>query len=343
MISILITIILCLPPILLLPSSFGLRLDHEHIAQIVDIKLRYRAAGVIIAVIAAVCVTLIPFPGKLATPIIFIALHSVNWFVARRSVRRRKFANGWLDDEETKVREAGHSFMLPVLTLPLYLYTGGWLALLLAAIYLDTSWDSMPVQIPIHFDPGFKTDTWAPRNGGSVYFLTFLGLALSLVFLLICLFIRLPSFTRGKAFRTSHVATLATAIHALSWLQCLITLSFAYNQVAYLLPTLHDYEKPVSISSLVACVIMFVGGLCYVILQTGRYEHAARELFPDQLDDDDKKFYILGMFYYNPTDMRVLVNDRFGVGLDFNWARWQSQAFMLVVLGVIVAVIIPAA
>lgn len=139
------------------------------------------------------------------------------------------------------------------------------------------------------------------------------------------------------------MATLATAIHALSWLQCLITLSFAYNQVAYLLPALHDYEKPVSISSLVACVIMFLGGLCYVILQTGRYEHAARELFPDQLDDDDKKFYILGMFYYNPTDMRVLVNDRFGVGLDFNWARWQSQAFMLVVLGVIVAVIIPAA
>ena len=88
---------------------------------------------------------------------------------------------------------------------------------------------------------------------------------------------------------------------------------------------------------------MFVGGLCYVILQTGRYEHTARQLFPDQLDDDDKKFYILGMFYYNPTDMRVLVNDRFGVGLDFNWARWQSQAFMLVVLGVIVAVIIPAA
>ena len=168
MISILITIILCLPPILLLPSSFGLRLDHEHIAQIVDIKLRYRAAGVIIAVIAAVCVTLIPFPGKLATPIMFIALHAVNWFVARRSVRHRKLANGWLDDEETKVREAGHSFMLPVLTLPLYLYTGGWLALLLAAIYLDTSWDSMPVQIPIHFDPGFKTDTWAPARNSVV-------------------------------------------------------------------------------------------------------------------------------------------------------------------------------
>ena len=52
MVSILITVILCLPPILLLPSSFGLRLDHEHIAQIVDIKLRYRAVGIIIAVIA---------------------------------------------------------------------------------------------------------------------------------------------------------------------------------------------------------------------------------------------------------------------------------------------------
>ena len=72
MVSILITVILCLPPILLLPSSFGLRLDHEHIAQIVDIKLRYRAAGIIIAVIPAVFVTLIPFPGKLPITPMFI-------------------------------------------------------------------------------------------------------------------------------------------------------------------------------------------------------------------------------------------------------------------------------
>ena len=34
------------------------------------------------------------------------------------------------------------------------------------------------------------------------------------------------------------------------------------------------------------------------------------------------------MFYYNPDDPAVLVEKRFGVGVDFNYARWQAKAFV---------------
>lgn len=342
MISILVTVILCIPPIVLVPSSFGLRLDYEHIAQIIDIKLRFRIIGIGIAILTTLCALIEQFPLKLLTPALFILLSAANWALAYTSVKRRKLERNWLDDEETKVWEAGYKLMLPVLTLPIYLYVGAWLTLFLAANYLHKNWDSVPWQVPIHFDPGFKTNSWSPKNIGSVYFLTFIGFALSMVFLLISLFIRLPSFTRGKAFRTSHVATLVSTIHALSWLQCFIIMGFAVNQVAYLIPELQNYQQATSIGSLIICILAFVLGCIYVVRQTGRYEHAARELFADQTNDDDKQFYILGIFYYNPKDERVIVNNRFGVGLDFNWARWQSLAFVLVVIIVAIAAIIPA-
>lgn len=38
------------------------------------------------------------------------------------------------------------------------------------------------------------------------------------------------------------------------------------------------------------------------------------------------------MFYYNPDDPAVMVDKRFGAGVDFNYARWQAKVFMAVIL-----------
>ena len=42
------------------------------------------------------------------------------------------------------------------------------------------------------------------------------------------------------------------------------------------------------------------------------------------------------MFYYNPDDPAVMVDKRFGVGMDFNYATWQAKAFMAFVALVLI-------
>ncbi|MBD0854957.1 hypothetical protein CU043_13280 [Corynebacterium striatum] len=56
--------------------------------------------------------------------------------------------------------------------------------------------------------------------------------------------------------------------------------------------------------------------------------------FPDDGKDspDNDKFYKWGMFYYNPDDPAIMVDKRFGAGMDFNYARWQAKVFMAAVL-----------
>lgn len=42
------------------------------------------------------------------------------------------------------------------------------------------------------------------------------------------------------------------------------------------------------------------------------------------------------MFYYNPDDPAVLVEKRFGVGVDFNYACWQAKAFLAAIAVLII-------
>ncbi|MEX3564040.1 DUF5808 domain-containing protein [Corynebacterium phoceense] len=53
-------------------------------------------------------------------------------------------------------------------------------------------------------------------------------------------------------------------------------------------------------------------------------------------DTSNDHLYKAGMFYYNPDDPAVLVEKRFGVGIDFNYARWQAKAFLAAIAVLII-------
>lgn len=43
---------------------------------------------------------------------------------------------------------------------------------------------------------------------------------------------------------------------------------------------------------------------------------------------DDDEFWKIGVFYYNPSDLSIFVEKRFGTGITFNYARWQAWALI---------------
>lgn len=44
----------------------------------------------------------------------------------------------------------------------------------------------------------------------------------------------------------------------------------------------------------------------------------------------------MGILYYNPDDPAVLVDKRLGVGVSFNYARWQAKVFLAVIALIII-------
>ena len=108
-----------------------------------------------------------------------------------------------------------------------------------------------------------------------------------------------------------------------------LAIMFASLQVVTVLHT--DWVAPAIIGSL---VLVFAVCLAMVVA-LARKQSALANTSGEGRDNDEH--YKWGMFYYNPEDPAVLVDRRFGVGMDFNYAHWQGKAFavfvVLVLLG----------
>ncbi|RWY47945.1 DUF5808 domain-containing protein [Mucilaginibacter gilvus] len=57
-----------------------------------------------------------------------------------------------------------------------------------------------------------------------------------------------------------------------------------------------------------------------------------------ELDKNDASHWIWRMFYYNPSDPKLVVTKRFGWGWTFNFAHKTTWLFLLVVIGIAIAV-----
>lgn len=73
------------------------------------------------------------------------------------------------------------------------------------------------------------------------------------------------------------------------------------------------------------------------MLATGRF---ARSGNPGQGDRSPDSAWKLGLFYFNPGDPTVWVDERFGVGYTLNFARLTTWLLVVVVLAVTTAVLV---
>ncbi|MBD1366845.1 hypothetical protein IDJ77_23750 [Mucilaginibacter sp. ZT4R22] len=58
----------------------------------------------------------------------------------------------------------------------------------------------------------------------------------------------------------------------------------------------------------------------------------------NELEKKDASHWIWGLIYYNPADPKLVVPKRFGWGWTFNFAHKGSWIFILMVVGIIIAI-----
>ena len=193
--------------------------------------------------------------------------------------------------------------------------TGAALALLgLAAGYVAVRWKDIPERFATHFGTRFEPDSWSDKSVGSVFFPTIFGAVLVLFFVLIAAGILRWKPSHGYTAMWLAVMNLTLAI------------MFASLQVVTVLHT--DWVAPATVGSLV----LVLGASLAMVVALARKQNNTTS--PSTSSDEHYKW---GMFYYNPEDPAVMVDKRFGVGVDFNYAHWQGKAFLAFIALVLLA------
>ena len=193
--------------------------------------------------------------------------------------------------------------------------TGAALALLgLTAGYVAVRWKDIPERFATHFGTRFEPDSWSDKTVGSVFLPTIFGAVLVLSFVLIAAAILRWKPSHGYTAMWLAVMNLTLAI------------MFASLQVVTVLHT--DWVAPATVGSLV----LVLGASLAMVVALARKQNNTTS--PSTSSDEHYKW---GMFYYNPEDPAVMVDKRFGVGVDFNYAHWQGKAFLAFIALVLLA------
>ncbi len=191
-----------------------------------------------------------------------------------------------------------------------------WLAAV--AFYLQSHWNQIPEQFPVHWGADGQPNGWATRSFQGVYGPVLLAAFLGALFLLFALMLLRAS--RNTTMRHVTVTIL---------LLMLYPVSFAFGMVALLpLMTFPIWLIPgVTIASVAVLLAWSIRKI------TAR---AATDVVPEPRNDS---YWKAGMFYYNPDDPAIFVSKRVGIGYTVNFANKLSW---LVMLGILLMALLPA-
>ncbi|CQD15846.1 conserved membrane hypothetical protein [Corynebacterium striatum] len=289
------------------------------------------------------------WPTIAALPSLIVIFGALFAYVkSRRRIIEAKAAGGWYDDVETAIsaqitatplNNSALADLTAQVRFPWIWVLGSLLITAASAGIVAQGWDTIPETIPTHWGASMQPDAWSDKGIGTVFGLTFVNLGMIAVFALIFWFVCTSSVhsrsDRSIKGQLRNRAVMDAINQATGFLLFAICLPMSQIQVASALPRYAGW-LPVGFIGVIVMSLVGVIALIMMILRAQtRIDDALRGVnFPDDGKDspDNDEFYKWGMFYYNPDDPAVMVDKRFGAGMDFNYARWQAKVFMAVIL-----------
>ncbi len=223
--------------------------------------------------------------------------------------------------------------------------------LLLVAFFILFVWKypALPERLPTHWNIHMEPDAWSDKGIWTVFGSLFMGLGLLLMMWGIGVFIErarlqvdtaepVKSFAQHKKYRRlmgqgMGIATLAmVALFAGLGIQ---TVFEGFTLPLWMVLSL----------SLLSCV-----PLCVVAIGAGQggsrlkvhveEKDLSLDMPLEQDSEEDDRFWVWGMFYYNPGDPACIVEGRFGSNIGFNYARTVVKTGMCIGMVALVALYI---
>ncbi|MCL1951187.1 MAG: DUF1648 domain-containing protein [Oscillospiraceae bacterium] len=275
-------------------------------------------------------------PGKTAVsmlyfPLLFGAAQLLAFLPAWKAALRLKRERGWQVSGAAFAETSSSSARGNLRALPWGWYAASLAVVAACAAATLVKYPSLPEVIPTHFDINMEPDAWSPKSLGTV-------LAVPLVNLgtLLLMFVTGIAIVRAKLQIDPQRPALSFAQHriyrrlmghALGFLTLAITAMMALAGLPMVFP---EFKAPfwltllltlLPVAALIAVVVYAGQGGCKLkpkVTEEGGPAPAGKNGVPGRGDDQS---WALGMFYHNREDPAVLVEDRFGSNLGFNYAR----------------------
>jgi uncharacterized membrane protein len=311
---------------------------------------RYAAACLLgfAAVLALHAAQYLLAPGRtlvsmLYFPLLFAAAQMLAFIPAWKAALRLKRERGWQVSGAAFAETASSSARVSLRALP-----WGWYAASLAVIAASivaalAQYPSLPAVVPTHFGINMEPDAWSPKSLGLVLAVPLVNLGtLPLMFATGVAVVRAKlqidpqrpalSFAQHRVYRRLMGHALGFLTLALAVMMALVGLPIVFpgfKAPFWLLLLL----ALLPIAALIAVVVYAGQGGCKLkpkLAEEGEPAPAGKSSVPGRGDD---RHWALGMFYHNREDPAILVEDRFGSNLGFNYARLPvkigTAAFLL--------------
>ena len=211
------------------------------------------------------------------------------------------------------------------------------------AIIVASHWSDIPDPVPVHWNGSMEADNWSDKSIRSVFFSSFVALALLGLFAIICSFIAhsevSPRSERNIKARVRNEANLALTNTGMGVLTLLISAGMAFMQVTGPIPHYQRFNSAAIITMLILAIGGSIGLVVFILYKQSRFSEQLRGIHfadEDKESPDNDHLYKWGVMYYNPDDPAVLVDKRFGTGMSFNYARWQAKVFFSLVILILV-------
>lgn len=260
---------------------------------------------------------------------ILLTLSTVAFIIAH--ARTRDFKLGMNPDthlvSEKLTIETSMSDRQTVLSLP---WLFGFLPLLLADYGVAVfGYRFMPSKIPIHYN-FTAANGWAPKSWADVMAPVMICTMTVFLLLICCLFTRrAPASVRGNP-----AAAPGSFIYRKYMIALFIIIGLFIEGSTLLIEI--GFLSPISPVWFNLINLFSVLMMAVILLIYFRFVRAKRP--KGKILDDDAR-WILGMFYYNPSDPSVFVEKRSGIGYTLNFAR---PAGWVLIAGIIAFVIFSA-
>jgi uncharacterized membrane protein len=256
----------------------------------------------------------------------------------RRAALRLKAEQHWerWDTPAAGKRVASLNFRRQRTTMGNGWYAVHFLAAAVFAGFAVAMWDRIPDTIATHFGLDGRPDTYSGKSVAVVFFLNFLQLFVTGLFMFVNYTIRIskqqldpadPEKSMVKQLRFRRISSIF--LWALS-LVLIVLMGISQGFMLYGWPQQQMRTALIAFPLLLAASV--IGFVLYLALK-------GYDAQPDAAIQEDHHWRGGGMFYYNPDDAAVFVAKRVGFGWTLNFARPASWWIMGGVFGAIALIV----
>ena len=269
-------------------------------------------------------------------PLLIVLFQTIIFIFSWKKAGVLKKANNWEVSSLVFAESRSSHSRGNLSSIPWAYYIVSLILIVTSVIISLIHYPALPDQIPTHFDINMNPDSWSPKSPLTVLTMPFFNLLIMAIMLgtaIILVKAKLQLSPQNPALSfAQHRLYRRYMGHGIGFLALGLAVAFTLFSFITIFP---DFKPPfwfVLTMILVSCLPMIImpiyagQGGCKLkpniseadALAAGYQSNETKETFPGRGDD---KHWALGMFYHNPDDPALMVEDRFGGNIGFNYSH----------------------